>query len=165
MSEIEEDGATGPDSEEIFKLGEELRSSGAFFDAETERAYLGSTLRMLRQSHELTMDQLSLLTKAVDPERAGVSRVAISRYETGASYPGYRELKLLAFSLRTPISSLVYPRVDPLARPQSIDAAVHKIVVDTLVAYGFIQDETPRFDGAIHNELVSKVRTMPKSKP
>lgn len=164
MSSTEDNDVPLSGDEELFALGAELRKTGGFYDIETEKAQLGHMLRVTRQRNELTMDQLSLLTKAVDPEKVGVSRVAISRYETGASFPGYREIKLLAFALRTSVSSLVYARVDPLEITPSLDSTVHKIVMDILIDYGILKDDSPKFDGAIHNQLLAKVKKATKSK-
>jgi hypothetical protein len=86
--------------------------------------------------------------------------VAISRYETGASFPGYREIKLLAFALRTSVSSLIYARVDPLETRHSLDSMVYDIVMDILTAHGIIKNDLPEFDGAVHNELLKRVKKI-----
>lgn len=68
----------------------------------------GKRLLGVRQHRDLTLEQLSKLTKLLDPDEKGISRVALSRYENGTYQPGLRELKLLSWSLRWTLSSLVY---------------------------------------------------------
>lgn len=61
-----------------------------------EKHALGRRLKGLRENFSWTLSEISQATKQIDPEKEGVSKVSISRYENGDSFPGYREIKLLA---------------------------------------------------------------------
>jgi transcriptional regulator with XRE-family HTH domain len=100
-------------------------------------------LKYARQNRELTLDQLSKVTKLVDPKQEGVSRVALSRYETGASLPGVRELRLLSFALRQPLSFLLYQQhVDPMLNYKtSLEMRLVDMAFDTELANGVIKTE------------------------
>lgn len=77
---------------------------------------IAEALKSARQRHKLTLEQLSSLTKKIDPSGMGISRVSLSRYENGDSLPGLRELRLISFATRRPLSLLVYhERVDPMS--------------------------------------------------
>lgn len=92
------------------------------------------TLKMLRQETGLTLEALSLVTKGVDPEGKGISRVSLSRYETG-SEPGLRELKILSWAYRKPIAYLVYGYLrDPLADDQrdTLELILEDMICDTV---------------------------------
>lgn len=109
-----------------------------------------STMKNYRQRRELTHEQLSRLTKAIDPAGQGVSRVALSRYETGTSQPGLRELRLIALALRVSLSLLVYrERTDPML-PYKLDLEMRitDMVMDLVMADGLIKD-------GLENEPVS----------
>lgn len=96
-----------------------------------------------RQGHELTTEQLSQLTKLIDPSGEGVSRVALSRYETGASLPGLRELRLIALSLRLPLSRLVYggEDSDPMTSYRiELEMRIMEVVNNMMGAEGIIKD-------------------------
>lgn len=69
-------------------------------------ASFSGRLKRTRQANGLTLDALSLVTKVVDPEGKGISRVSLSRYETGTS-PGLRELRLLLLALRRTLGALI----------------------------------------------------------
>lgn len=118
-------------------LSSDFTRGWSLSDDETEKTEIGSRIKSLRQrAGDLTLDQLSELTKLVDPFGKGISRVSLSRYETGAAFPGVREMKILARALRTTISNLFYgDSEDPMNFfPPSIDLAIQDIVYQVLVA-------------------------------
>lgn len=99
-------------------------------------------LKSARQRHDLTLEQLSRLTKEVDPTGTGISRVALSRYENGASLPGLRELRLISFATRRPLAFLFYgERTDPMS---SYRLELEMRIIDTVMgqvdAKGLIQE-------------------------
>lgn len=98
-------------------------------------------MKSRRDRLELTHEQLSQLTKTIDPKEEGVSRVALSRYETGASQPGLRELRLIALALRCPLASLVYgERNDPMLRYRlSLEMRIMDMVMGEVTAEGLIK--------------------------
>ena len=100
-------------------------------------------MRSRRDAFELTHEQLSQLTKAIDPKGEGVSRVALSRYETGAALPGLRELRLIALALRRPLSSFVYGvRSDPMFPYKlSLEMRIMDMVMGQVTAEGLIKNE------------------------
>ena len=102
-----------------------------------------SGMKDRRHSLELTHEQLSQLTKAIDPASEGVSRVALSRYETGASQPGLRELRLIALALRCPLSLLVYGEpTDPMLRYRlALEMRIMEMVNDMVTAEGLVKNE------------------------
>jgi transcriptional regulator with XRE-family HTH domain len=130
---------------------------------EDEKAAIGAALRQGRKrSGDLTLDQLSRLTALLDPSAQGISRVALSRYETGAAYPGVREIKLLARALRMRLSSLLYQQTDdPMNfRPISVEQAIDEAVYRVLVGQGLVKDDSPqgpREDG--YDDLLALVKT------
>ena len=110
-----------------------------FFDPEN----VPSAMKTRRQKLGLTHEQLSRLTKAIDLKAEGVSRVALSRYETGASLPGLRELRLIALSLRCPLSQLVYGEMtDPMLRYRlALEMRITETVMGAISAAGVIKDD------------------------
>lgn len=110
-----------------------------YFDNNT----FAETLKLGRRKRDLTLDELSKLTKEIDPKKEGISRVALSRYETEASLPGLRELRLLSFALRFPLSFLVYQEhMDPMLNYRtSLEMRINEMVFDTTLADGVIKEE------------------------
>lgn len=102
-----------------------------------------SGMKDRRHSFDLTHEQLSQLTKAVDPTSEGVSRVALSRYETGASQPGVRELRLISLALRLPLSMLVYGEpTDPMLKYRlALEMRIMEVVNNMVTAEGLVKDE------------------------
>lgn len=110
-----------------------------FFDD----SLLVEILKSSRQGRKLTLEQLSRLTKEIDPAGTGVSRVALSRYENGSSLPGLRELRLLSFALRKPLSILAYgEHTDPMSSYRiEFEMRVSELVNQHLGAEGLIKGE------------------------
>jgi transcriptional regulator with XRE-family HTH domain len=104
-------------------------------------ATFAKRLKSARQSRELTLEQLSLLTKEIDPSGAGVSRVALSRYENGSTLPGLREIRLISFAVRLPLSTLVYgERTDPMSSYRlELEMRIMEVVVDVVTAEGLVK--------------------------
>jgi len=98
---------------------------------------VGERLRKLRLDFGWTLGQLSERTLQLDAESAGVSKVSISRYENGDSFPGYRELKLLAHALATPVAALFYgDELDPYTPfDLTVDEYLRKVVLDVLIEH------------------------------
>ena len=96
-----------------------------------------------RRRQDLTLDQLSALTKEIDPAGEGVSRMTLSRYETGATLPGLRELRILSFALRMPLAWLVYEdREDPMTSYKlNLEMRITETVFDMVTAEGIIKGE------------------------
>lgn len=107
-------------------------------------ATFAKRLKTARQSRELTLEQLSALTKEVDPSGTGVSRVALSRYENGSTLPGLRELRLISFAVRRPLSVLVYgQRTDPMSSYRlELEMRIMEVVMDSVTAEGLVKGET-----------------------
>ncbi|MFZ6675253.1 helix-turn-helix domain-containing protein [Undibacterium sp. Xuan67W] len=103
--------------------------SGDFDNKKAEAIQCGLRIRRFRTSLTLTLDELSELTKMADPEGAGVSKVAISRYENADSLPGYREIKLLSHAMGVSITRFFYDDEDPFGavRP-TIEEIVKEMV-------------------------------------
>lgn len=98
---------------------------------------LGQRIQESRTFHGFTLDALSLMTKAVDPERRGISRNALSRYELGTADPGARELRLLSQALRRPLSFLIYgDHDDPMEPPhgQPIELVIEDYIAEQVNA-------------------------------
>lgn len=106
-------------------------------------SFVASILRSSRQTRDLTLEQLSRLTKEIDPTGAGISRVALSRYENGSSLPGLRELRLLSFALRRPLSVLAYgEHTDPMSSYRiQLELRIQEVVNSHLEADGLIKAE------------------------
>lgn len=131
----------------------------------SEATEFGDNLRSRRQRWNLTLDAMSRLTKLVDPAGAGISRVALSRYENGDSLPGLREIKILSLALRTPLASLVYGDADDPMNfmSPSIELVLQDLVADvveaTLERHGLIQKRPWQGPGSDeHLALVEKAR-------
>lgn len=103
---------------------------------------VASYLNSAREHHDLTLEQLSQLTKEVDPEGRGVSRVALSRYENGASEPGLRELRLISWATRRPLAFLLYGQyVDPMSSyTLELEMRITDVVMGSLSAEGLIKE-------------------------
>lgn len=119
-----------------------------------ENIEFGARLRQHRQALDLTLDAMSRLTKLVDPVGAGISRVALSRYENGDSLPGLRELKLLSQSLRLPLSYLVYG--DPDDPMNFMNAEPLEIAVENFI--GNIVNATLRRHQLIPEDEAENIR-------
>lgn len=148
-------------------LAADLRRLWQLSDDETERVQIGSRIKSLRQHRgDLTLDQLSELTKLVDPFGKGISRVSLSRYETGAAFPGVREIKLLARALRATVSYMFYgDNEDPMNFViPDVNNAIMDIVYQVLAAQKLV---TPRGDvepmGDEFMSLVAQVKGQNKN--
>ena len=104
---------------------------------------IAAILKSSRQRFDLTLEQLSRLTKEIDPTGNGISRVALSRYENGSSLPGLRELRLLSFSLRQPLAALAYGyHTDPMSNYRiELEMRIMEVVNEHLEADGLIKGE------------------------
>lgn len=109
-----------------------------------EKHALGRRLKGLRESIGWTLAELSQATKQMDPEKEGVSKVSISRYENGDSFPGYREIRLLAQAFGVSITFLFYGDMpDPYAGWEfSLDEYLRSVIRDTLIDEGLIEGES-----------------------
>ncbi|WP_157982606.1 helix-turn-helix domain-containing protein [Simplicispira lacusdiani] len=109
-----------------------------------DKKALGARLRKLRESFSWTLGELSEATKHLDPTGDGISKVSISRYENGDSYPGYREIKLLAQAFAVPVSSLFYGDIpDPYAGwEMSLDDYLRSVIKSVLIEEGLIKGES-----------------------
>jgi len=124
-------------------------------------SFISSFLKSCRQDHDLTLEQLSRLTKEIDPTGAGISRVALSRYENGSSLPGLRELRLLSFALRRPLSLLAYgENTDPMSSYRiSLEMRIMEVLNDHLAAEGLIKGEQQQEpDTAEYKALIEAVK-------
>jgi len=132
-----------------------------------DNSFFTEAMKMARRGGDLTLDELSALTKEIDPLGVGISRVALSRYETGASLPGLRELRLLSFALRKPLSFLVYQDgTDPMSTYKlELELRIMETVNDILAADGFYKEtneNAPKSDAYL--ALVEKVKDEKKKK-
>lgn len=109
-----------------------------------DKKALGARLRKLRESFSWTLSELSEATKHLDPTSDGISKVSISRYENGDSYPGYREIKLLAQAFAVPVSSLFYGDIpDPYAGwEMSLDDYLRSVIKSVLIEEGLVKGES-----------------------
>ena len=111
-----------------------------------DKKALAARLRGLRENFAWTLSELSLTTAQVDPKGDGISKVSISRYENGDSYPGYRELKLLAQAFGVSISYLFYgENPDPYGssgHDLSLDAYLRSVIKEVLIEEGLISGES-----------------------
>ncbi|MHA7599651.1 helix-turn-helix domain-containing protein [Alicycliphilus sp. T452] len=109
-----------------------------------DKEALGSRLRKLREGISWTLGELSEVTKHLDPSGDGVSKVSISRYENGDSFPGYREIKLLAQAFAVPVASLFYGDVpDPYSGwDMSLDDYLRNVIRSVLIEEGVIEGES-----------------------
>lgn len=106
-----------------------------------DKEALGSRLRKLREGISWTLGELSEVTKHLDPSGDGVSKVSISRYENGDSFPGYREIKLLAQAFAVPVASFFYGDVpDPYSGwDMSLDDYLRSVIKSVLIEEGVIE--------------------------
>jgi transcriptional regulator with XRE-family HTH domain len=118
---------------------------------DTEKAEVGRRIKQQRERHRWTLDELSQATKQIDPQQQGVSKVSISRYENADSYPGYREIKLIAQALSEPISHFFYGDLpDPHSGwRMSLDDYLRHIIKDVLIEEGVLPGQTMR-DKELH---------------
>lgn len=109
-----------------------------------DKEALGSRLRKLREGISWTLGELSEVTKHLDPSGDGVSKVSISRYENGDSFPGYREIKLLAQAFAVPVASFFYGDVpDPYSGwDMSLDDYLRSVIKSVLIEEGVIEGES-----------------------
>ncbi|MFY3382807.1 helix-turn-helix domain-containing protein [Paracidovorax sp. MALMAid1276] len=109
-----------------------------------DKKALGARLKKLREGFSWTLGELSEATKHLDPTGDGISKVSISRYENGDSYPGYRELKLIAQVFAVPVSSLFYGDIpDPYAGwEMSLDDYLRSVIKSVLIEEGVIEGES-----------------------
>jgi transcriptional regulator with XRE-family HTH domain len=109
-----------------------------------EKHALSRRLKGLRESFSWTLSDLSFATKQVDPAKEGISKVSISRYENGDSFPGYREIRLLAQAFGVSITFLFYGDVpDPYAGWEfSLDSYLRSVIMDVLIDEGVIEGES-----------------------
>jgi transcriptional regulator with XRE-family HTH domain len=107
-------------------------------DVDKEEA--GRRIKQARERHRWTLDELSQATKQIDPQQQGVSKVSISRYENADSYPGYREIKLIAQALGEPVTYFFYgERPDPYSGwTMSLDEYLRHIIKDVLIEEGVL---------------------------
>ncbi len=120
-------------------------------------------LKAVRQQRDLTLEQLSSLTKEIDPTGDGVSRVALSRYENGATLPGLRELRLISFATRRPLSFLIYgQRTDPMSSYKlELEMRIIDTVMDSVVADGLIKETAEQNpDDDEYKRLLEQVKTQ-----
>jgi transcriptional regulator with XRE-family HTH domain len=120
---------------------------------------VAGSLKNSRQKRDLTLEQLSNLTKKIDPTGAGSSRMSLSRYENGDSLPGLRELRLISFATRIPLSTLVYrERIDPMsAYKLELEMRITDTVMGSVTADGVIKqtaEQSPESDEAYLQLLV-----------
>jgi transcriptional regulator with XRE-family HTH domain len=120
---------------------------------------VAGSLKNSRQKRDLTLEQLSNLTKKIDPTGAGISRMSLSRYENGDSLPGLRELRLISFATRIPLSTLVYrERIDPMsAYKLELEMRITDTVMGSVTADGVIKqtaEQSPESDEAYLQLLV-----------
>lgn len=114
--------------------------------SDSDKLEVGKKIRHVRDNFDWTLDELSEATKQIDPEGVGVSKVSISRYENGDSYPGYREIKLIALTLGCPVSYFFYgEKPDPYGDwHMSLDEYLRSIVRDELIEAGLVQGKSMR---------------------
>ncbi len=111
---------------------------------DADKLEVGRRIKQHRERHRWTLDELSQATKHVDPQHAGVSKVSISRYENADSYPGYREIKLIAQALGEPITHFFYgDRPDPFSGwHMSLDDYLRHIIKDVLIEEGLVAGQS-----------------------
>ena len=111
-----------------------------------EKQALGKRLRGLRDSFGWTLEEVSQATKQADPQNEGVSKVSISRYENGDSYPGYREIKLLSQALGSTVAFVFYGDMpDPYSGFElSLDEYFQNLIKDALIDHGLIKGVSSR---------------------
>jgi len=123
---------------------------------------VASYLKSARSHHDLTLEQLSKLTKEIDPAGVGVSRVALSRYENGASLPGLRELRLISFATRRPLAFLFYgERTDPMSSYRmELEMRITDTVMGQIDAQGLIKEVNEQNpESEAYAALLNRVKT------
>lgn len=118
-------------------------------------------LKGRRQRLNLTLDQMSVLTKEIDAKGEGVSKMTLSRYETGTTLPGLRELRIIALSLRVPVAFLVYEeREDPMTSYKlNLEMRITETVMGMIAAEGVIKgDDSNEPESPEYLALVERVR-------
>jgi transcriptional regulator with XRE-family HTH domain len=113
---------------------------------DADKAEVGRRIKQQRERHGWTLDELSQATKQIDPQQQGVSKVSISRYENADSYPGYREIKLIAQALSEPITHFFYGDMpDPNSGwHMSLDEYLRHVIKDVLIEEGVLPGQTMR---------------------
>lgn len=133
------------------------------FALDPEAKDLATRLKQARQRHLLTLEALSLVTKAVDPSGRGISRVSLSRYESGAD-PGARELRLLSQALRVPLAFLIYGGLgkDPMDDEMpALEDVLEKTIMRLLERQKFLPG--PRLEGSPeYQALLERARKAAK---
>jgi transcriptional regulator with XRE-family HTH domain len=121
-----------------------------------DKLEVGKRIKHLREEYDWTLDELSQATKHIDHFKVGVSKVSISRYENGDTYPGYREIKLIALALAKSVNYFFYgDRPDPYSGwTMSLDEYLRFIIKDVLIEEGLIEGAT------IRDEEIQKMRAM-----
>jgi transcriptional regulator with XRE-family HTH domain len=130
-----------------------------------DNSFFTDAMKIARRRQDLTLDELSTLTKEIDPTGAGISRVALSRYETGASLPGLRELRLLSFALRKPLAFLLYQdNTDPMSSYKlELEMRIMETVNDHLEADGLIKGVNASDpESADYKSLVQRIKAAKK---
>lgn len=129
-----------------------------------DNSHFRELLRGRRQARKLTLEQLSQMTKLIDPTAEGVSRVALSRYETAATLPGLRELRLIALALRCPLSQLIYGEPsDPMSSYRlELEMRIMETVNDMITAEGIVKDRAENQpEGPEYFALLEQVKGIP----
>ena len=109
-----------------------------------DKKALSLRLKGLREKFSWTLSELSKTTTQVDQLGDGVSKVSLSRYENGDSYPGYREIKLIAQAFGVSVIYLFYGDVpDPYGGSQelSLDEYLRSVIKEVLIEEGVIEGE------------------------
>lgn len=109
-----------------------------------EKKALAKRLKGLRESQHWTLGELSQATRQIDPAGEGISKVSISRYENADSFPGYRELKILAQAFGVSVTFLFYGDApDPYSGWEfSLDEYLRSVIRDVLIDEGLIEGES-----------------------
>lgn len=164
-----------PTADQVEGTGNEQEHSGAMplTKAMLSAAYLhemsatafSERLKRMRQAKGLTLDALSFVTKGVDPEGKGISRVSLSRYETGTS-PGLRELRLLSQALRQTLAWLVYgddeDPMKPSASIMTFEDEIARVVVEVLASKGLAEREVSAREDADYWRLLEEAKKLSK---
>lgn len=136
-----------------------------------DKKALSLRLKGLREKFSWTLSELSQTTTQVDPLGDGVSKVSLSRYENGDSYPGYREIKLIAQAFGVSVSYLFYGDVpDPYGGSQelSLDEYLRSVIKEVLIEEGVIEGESKsdRYRRKRQAQLAisSRIRPIDKAK-
>ncbi len=133
---------------------------------------IGERIRHARSKMGLSIDALSRLTREFDSTEQGVSQASISRYESGESLPGAREIRVLCDAIGAPSDWLLYGLLANSGRDEieqsllaSIDRYIQKKIGD------MDSPIVPKVNGIVRwdlhlkgtrEELISKARRPPK---